>query len=42
VIFILSLRITSEATERPTSLAARVRARVVGVLRAVPIRWRIL
>ena len=42
MIFILSLRITSEATERPTSLAAQVRARVVGVLRAVPIRWRIL
>src|SRR5262249_54063649 len=42
VIFILSLRISSEATERPTSLPAQVRTRIVGVLRAVPIRWRIL
>jgi signal transduction histidine kinase len=31
-----------EALERPLSLAARARARVVGLLRAVPIRWRIL
>jgi len=42
VIFILSLRATSEATERPTNLPAQVRARIVGLLRAVPIRWRIL
>jgi signal transduction histidine kinase len=28
--------------DRPASLAARVRARIVGLLRAVPIRWRIL
>ena len=40
--FVLSLRTNSEATDRPASLAARVRARIVGVLRAVPIRWRIL
>jgi signal transduction histidine kinase len=31
-----------EAVERPAGLAARGRARIVGVLRAVPIRWRIL
>ena len=31
-----------EAEERPASLAARGRARIVGLLRAVPIRWRIL
>src|SRR6185312_16631645 len=42
VIFVLSLRVASQATERPTSLATQVRARVVGLLRAVPIRWRIL
>ena len=40
--FVLSLRSSSEATDRPTSLATQVRARIVGVLRAVPIRWRIL
>ena len=40
--FVLSLRTNSEATDRPASLATRVRARIVGVLRAVPIRWRIL
>src|SRR6201990_1889290 len=28
--------------ERPPSLAARGRARIVGLVRAVPIRWRIL
>src|SRR6201991_2007065 len=28
--------------ERPASLAVRGRARIVGLLRAVPIRWRIL
>jgi len=42
VTFVLSLRTNSEATDRPASLATRVRARIVGVLRAVPIRWRIL
>src|SRR6516162_10795670 len=31
-----------EITGRPASLLAHGRARVVGVLRAVPIRWRIL
>jgi signal transduction histidine kinase len=31
-----------EAAERPASLAVRSRARIVGLLRAVPIRWRIL
>jgi HAMP domain-containing protein len=31
-----------EAVERPASLAARIRARIVGLVRAVPIRWRIL
>jgi signal transduction histidine kinase len=33
---------TSDATERPVSLVTQVRARIVGLLRAVPIRWRIL
>src|SRR4029079_19251694 len=42
VIFVLSLRVASQATERATSLATQVRARVRGLLRAVPIRWRIL
>jgi signal transduction histidine kinase len=31
-----------EAAERPVSLAARVRVRIIGLVRAVPIRWRIL
>jgi signal transduction histidine kinase len=31
-----------KAAERPASLAAQGRARIVGLLRAVPIRWRIL
>jgi signal transduction histidine kinase len=31
-----------EAAERPASLAARGRVLIVGLLRAVPIRWRIL
>jgi signal transduction histidine kinase len=31
-----------EAEERPASLAARCRSRVLGLVRAVPIRWRIL
>src|ERR1700749_2758278 len=30
------------ARERPASLAARIRSRIVGFVRAVPIRWRIL
>jgi signal transduction histidine kinase len=31
-----------EAAEPPASLAARARVRLVGLLRAIPIRWRIL
>ncbi len=31
-----------QAVERPASLAARGRSGIVGLLRAVPIRWRIL
>lgn len=31
-----------ESMERPAGFAARSRARVVGLVRAVPIRWRIL
>jgi signal transduction histidine kinase len=31
-----------KAAERPASIAAQGRARIVGLLRAVPIRWRIL
>ncbi len=31
-----------EAAERPASLAAQLRFRLVGLLRAIPIRWRIL
>ena len=31
-----------DTAERPVNLAAQVRARTVGLLRAVPIRWRIL
>jgi signal transduction histidine kinase len=31
-----------EAAERPASLAARGHSRIVGLVRAVPIRWRIL
>ncbi|HEY3794608.1 MAG TPA: HAMP domain-containing sensor histidine kinase [Bradyrhizobium sp.] len=31
-----------EAAERPASLAAQARVRLVGLLRAIPIRWRIL
>jgi signal transduction histidine kinase len=39
---ILATRGQDEAAERPASLAARGRASIVGVVRAVPIRWRIL
>src|SRR4029078_12190485 len=38
----LLLRATSQTAERLTSLPAQARARIVGLLRAVPIRWRIL
>ena len=31
-----------DAAERPKGLAARVRAGIVGLARAIPIRWRIL
>ena len=31
-----------EAADRPASLAARLRSRLLGLVRAVPIRWRIL
>jgi signal transduction histidine kinase len=32
----------SQIAERPASFTAKLRSRVVGLLRAVPIRWRIL
>jgi signal transduction histidine kinase len=38
----LALLAQREIAERPASLAARGRARIVGLLRAIPIRWRIL
>jgi signal transduction histidine kinase len=38
----LSASRTSDAKGRPASFAARARVRIVGLLRAVPIRWRIL
>jgi signal transduction histidine kinase len=38
----LGARAQGEIAERPVSLATRWRARIVGLLRAVPIRWRIL
>jgi len=39
---VLSSTPTSTAAERHASLIARCRAHIVGLLRAVPIRWRIL
>jgi signal transduction histidine kinase len=39
---VLIARMRRESAERPASLAAQTRARIVGLLRAVPIRWRIL
>ncbi len=39
---ILATTRQDEAVERPASFAARSRSRIVGLLRAVPIRWRIL
>jgi signal transduction histidine kinase len=39
---VLSAPPTSDTTERPVSRATQARARIVGLLRAVPIRWRIL
>jgi len=38
----LTLRTNMEITGRPASLLAHGRARIVSLLRAVPIRWRIL
>jgi len=38
----LVARAPGKTAERPASLAAQGRARIVGLLRAVPIRWRIL
>jgi signal transduction histidine kinase len=35
-------RTPSKTADRPASFVAQSRARIVGVLRAVPIRWRIL
>jgi len=39
---VLSSTPTSAAAERQANLVARGRVRIVGLLRAVPIRWRIL
>ena len=39
---VLEVAPQDQAAERPASLAARSRSRIVGLLRAVPIRWRIL
>jgi signal transduction histidine kinase len=38
----LAILAQREIAERPASFAARGRVRIVGLLRAVPIRWRIL
>jgi signal transduction histidine kinase len=38
----LAALLTRSAADRPASFSAQFRARVVGLLRAVPIRWRIL
>jgi hypothetical protein len=39
---VLETRQHDDAAEGPTSLAARSHSRIVGLVRAVPIRWRIL
>jgi signal transduction histidine kinase len=39
---VLSIPTTSAARKRQVAIAAVLRSRVVGLLRAVPIRWRIL
>jgi signal transduction histidine kinase len=39
---VLGTRQRDETAERPANFAARGRFRIVGLLRAVPIRWRIL
>jgi signal transduction histidine kinase len=38
----LAALLTRTSTDRPASFPAQFRARIVGLLRAVPIRWRIL
>jgi signal transduction histidine kinase len=38
----LGTPLQDEAEQRPASLAARGRSRILGLVRAVPIRWRIL
>jgi signal transduction histidine kinase len=38
----LAALLTRSSADRPASFSAQFRARVVGLLRAVPIRWRIL
>jgi signal transduction histidine kinase len=38
----LAALLTRTVTDRPVSFSAQFRARIVGLLRAVPIRWRIL
>jgi signal transduction histidine kinase len=38
----LAALLTRSGADRPASFSAQFRARVVGLLRAVPIRWRIL
>ena len=38
----MALRTNMEITGRPANLFAHGRARIVSLLRAVPIRWRIL
>jgi len=38
----LAALLTRTATDRPASFSSQFRARIVGLLRAVPIRWRIL
>jgi signal transduction histidine kinase len=38
----LAALLTRSSADRPASFSAQFRARIVGLLRAVPIRWRIL
>jgi signal transduction histidine kinase len=38
----LAAFLTRQVADRPASFSAQFRARIVGLLRAVPIRWRIL
>jgi signal transduction histidine kinase len=38
----LAALLTRQVADRPASFSAQFRARIVGLLRAVPIRWRIL